>query len=184
MKIALLLGSIRQGRHSHKAAYHLSQCLQQHPQVSQVHIWDLATHPLPLMDTPASTDTNVVMLQQLLQAADGVVLVSPEYHGSYTGVLKNALDYLGGNFKAKPIAVLCTGSGKMGGINASVQLQHLILSMGCYPMPQKLLVPFVDQAFDEANQQPNDAILAEQFVQFAHKVAQFCQAITQIQQLP
>ncbi len=41
-------------------------------------------------------------------------------------------------------------AGKMGGINASTQLQHVILSMGAYPLPKKLLIAEVQNAFDNS----------------------------------
>ncbi|MBK9462459.1 MAG: hypothetical protein IPN94_24315 [Sphingobacteriales bacterium] len=52
MKIVVLLGSIRIGRHTHKAAEYLSWCLNEHPSITQVDLWDLASHPLPMMETP------------------------------------------------------------------------------------------------------------------------------------
>lgn len=180
MKIVVLLGSIRIGRHTHKAANYLTQCLQQHPAVTQAYLWDLATQPLPMMETPVNTNTTqentTQQLSQLLTDADGIVLVSPEYHGSYTGVLKNALDYLGIEFRRKPVGVVVTGSGKMGGINASVQMQHLVLSMGCYPMPQKLIVPFVDTAFNN-NEQPTDQSLTNAFDRFVAEMIWLTEAI-------
>lgn len=181
MKIVILLGSIRIGRHTHKAAEYLSWCLNQHLSVTQVDLWDLASHPLPMMETPINPNVELEnasnKLSRLLTQADGIVLVSPEYHGSYTGVLKNALDYLGTEFKRKPVGVAVTGSGKMGGINASVQMQHLVLSMGCFAMPQKLLVPFVDTAFDD-NGQPNENTLKNSFDKFVAEMIWLTEAIT------
>lgn len=180
MKIVVLLGSIRIGRHTHKAANYLTQCLQQHSAVTQVYLWDLATQPLPMMETPIEPNSvqknTTQQLSELLTDADGIVLVSPEYHGSYTGVLKNALDYLGIEFKSKPVGIAVTGSGKMGGINASVQMQHLVLSMGCYPMPQKLIVPFVDTAFNN-NEQPQSQSLTNAFDKFVAEMIWLTEAI-------
>lgn len=181
MKIVVLLGSIRIGRHTHKAAEYLCWCLNEHPSITQVDLWDLASHPLPMMETPINPNVELEnasnKLSQLLTQADGIVLVSPEYHGSYTGVLKNALDYLGTEFKRKPVGVAVTGSGKMGGINASVQMQHLVLSMGCFAMPQKLLVPFVDTAFDD-NGQPKENTLKNSFDKFVTEMIWLTEAIT------
>ena len=151
MKIAILLGSIRAGRQTHKIAYYVEQKLQERG-VDTVMI-DLANHPLPLMDErkghqrPITGEVASTGVQ--LKEADAILLVSPEYHGSFTGVLKNALDYYWSEFARKPIGVIATGSGRMGGINASTQLQHVILSLGAYPLPFKLLIPEIQHAFDE-----------------------------------
>lgn len=37
----------------------------------------------------------------------------------------------------------------MGGINASTQMQHVVLSLGAYPLPAKLLIPEIQHAFNE-----------------------------------
>ena len=114
---------------------------------------DLAEHPLPMMEedngrlrSPAD-DISIIGAQ--LKEADSMILVSPEYHGSFTGVLKNALDFYWAEFKKKPIGVVTTGSGKMGGVNASTQMQHVVLSLGAYPVPTKLLIPEIQTAFNE-----------------------------------
>jgi len=49
----------------------------------------------------------------------------------------------------KPIGVAAVSAGARGGINASTVMQQLILSMGAFPMPYKLLVPHAKTAFDE-----------------------------------
>ena len=151
MKCAIILGSIRIGRQSHRIAYYLERKLRERG--IEVVMVDLAEHPLPMMEedngrlrSPAD-DISIIGAQ--LKEADSMILVSPEYHGSFSGVLKNALDFYWAEFKKKPIGVVTTGSGKMGGINASTQMQHVVLSLGAYPVPTKLLIPEIQHAFNE-----------------------------------
>ncbi|HKH60025.1 MAG TPA: NADPH-dependent FMN reductase [Flavitalea sp.] len=151
MKCAIILGSIRIGRQSHRIAYYLERKLRERG--IDVVMVDLAEHPLPMMEedngrlrSPAD-DISIIGAQ--LKAADSMILVSPEYHGSFSGVLKNALDFYWAEFKKKPIGVVTTGSGKMGGINASTQMQHVVLSLGAYPLPTKLLIPEIQYAFND-----------------------------------
>lgn len=151
MKCAIILGSIRIGRQSHRIAYYLENKIRQRGM--DVTMIDLAEHPLPMMEedngrlrSPAD-DVSIIGTQ--LKEADAVILVSPEYHGSFSGVLKNALDFYWAEFKKKPIGVVTTGSGKMGGINASTQMQHVVLSLGAFPLPTKLLIPEIQHAFNE-----------------------------------
>ncbi|TAE58445.1 MAG: NADPH-dependent oxidoreductase [Bacteroidetes bacterium] len=155
MNITLLLGSIRQGRRSDRPAHYLMERLSEIPEVQPV-LLDLAQYPLPQLENrwaqQASPDPNLVFFSRALTDADALIFISPEYHGSYTGVLKNAIDHFWKEFKRKPIGVVAVGAGRMGGINASVEMQHLILSLGAYPCPVKMLVPFAKEAFDEQNQ--------------------------------
>lgn len=50
---------------------------------------------LPMFD-PQSTarDTRALAFIQALQRADGLIIASPGYHGSVSGLVKNALDYI------------------------------------------------------------------------------------------
>jgi azobenzene reductase len=152
MKVAIILGSIRIGRKSHSIAYYLERKMRE--KGIDVTMIDLAEHALPLMMEERNgrlhspTDDISIMGAQLKEA-DAMILVSPEYHGSFTGVLKNALDFFWAEFNKKPIGVVTTGSGKMGGINASTQMQHVVLSLGAYPLPTKLLIPEIQHAFND-----------------------------------
>jgi azobenzene reductase len=80
--------------------------------------------------------------------------------------LKNTLEYFWDEFSRKPIGVATASSGKMGGINASSQLQHVILSLGAYPAPLKLLVPEIETALDESFIPQNKKVVqsAERFL--------------------
>jgi NAD(P)H-dependent FMN reductase len=179
MRIALILGSIRTGRQSHKVAYYLQKELQQRN--IEVDLIDLLEHHLPLMEERLNRLANppaaAVEVAARLKAADGVILITPEYHGSYSGVLKNALDYFLPEFSRKPIGVVTTSGGKLGGINASIQLQQLILSMGCFPLPVKLLVPEVQLAVDEQFNAVHET-LVKSTTKFLDEYTWFAQAIT------
>jgi NAD(P)H-dependent FMN reductase len=105
-----------------------------------------------------------------LDNADAMIFLSPEYHGSYSGALKNALDYFWKEFAHKPIGVVAVASGKFGGINASTDMQQLVLSLGAFPMPYKLLVPMVQHAFDEKGDIIDEG-LSKSFDKF---VTEFC----------
>lgn len=133
MKIAILIGSSRIGRQSHKIAYYLDRRIRQRG--LYVDVIDLGKE--------------VHDLSERVHRADALIFVTPEYHGSFSGVLKNTLDNLGREFYRKPIGVVTVSSGKMGGLAAVAQLQHVILSIGAFALPTKLLVPDVQTAFDD-----------------------------------
>lgn len=142
MKVAILIGSVRPGRQSHKIAWYLEGRLQQ--QGICTDLIDLGNQ-----STEKSAVTRV-------QEAEALIFVTPEYHGSFSGVLKITLDEMGPECYQKPIGVVTVSSGKMGGINAAVQLQHVILSLGAYALPGKLLIPDVQTAFDDSFQLVNE----------------------------
>lgn len=181
MNIVVISGSVRIGRASHRVAEYLTEKLRSKT-VAQVDLIDLVEYPLPIMEETYGNleelSDDLVNLQQLLHRADAMVWVSPEYHGSCTGTFKNMLDYFWAEFHRKPIGVAAAASGKMGGINASIAMQHLVLSIGGYAMPLKLIVPFVDQAFNEDGT-PLEGSLEEVFEDFATEFLWFAEAIVE-----
>jgi azobenzene reductase len=183
MRIAIILGSIRTGRQSHKIAYYLQNQLQ-HRDI-QVEMIDLLYNQLPLMEERigrnAAHPAVVDEVGKKLKQADAFILVTPEYHGSYSGVLKNMLDYYWAEFSKKPVGVVTTAGGKMGGINASIQLQHLVLSMGSFPLPVKLLVPEIQHAFDDSFNPQNETVV-KATDRFLNEFLWFAGAITAARQ--
>ncbi len=151
MNTAILLGAVRQGRQSHRAAYYLEKRLKQ--QRVNIDLIDLAKHPLPVFGSPesdgSSTRKTVADIGMRLEQADAFILVTPEYHGSFSGALKNTLDYYWSEFRKKPVGVVFGSSGRMAGINAATQLQHVILSLGAFPLPSKFLISNINHAFND-----------------------------------
>jgi NAD(P)H-dependent FMN reductase len=180
MNILIISGSVRTGRKSHDVAVELQKrfILQG---MMDTHILDLAVYSLPVLEEkylPGSIDMpqGLSEIQQRLDTADAMVFLSPEYHGSYSGALKNALDYFWKEFHRKPIGVVAVASGRHGGINASTEMQQLVLSLGAYPMPHKLLIPMVQHAFDEKGQITEDT-LSKNFDKFVSEFIWFAEAI-------
>jgi azobenzene reductase len=161
MKTAIVLGSVRAGRQTSKVAHYIEKKLSQRG--IEVDLIDLAEAQLPILEGTIEEDsqlmTTINNVSHRLQDTDSIIFVTPEYHGSFSGVLKNALDYFWIEFSRKPIAVATVSSGKLGGINASTQLQHVILSLGAYPLPTKLLISEVQNSFDEMNEPMNERIV-------------------------
>jgi len=154
MKIAILIGSIRQGRQSQKIAHYLQHQLA--AKGLDIDLIDLADNPLPMLEERVGRHPQlppvVQELSHRLHAADALIFVTPEYHGSFSGVLKNALDYFSSEFTRKVVGIVTVSAGKLGGINAATQLQQVILSVGAYALPTKLLVPEVYGAFSDTHE--------------------------------
>lgn len=149
--VVLVVGSARIQRETHKVANYLEQTLRQHNVL--VNIVDLKKTPLPIMEERYELieheSAEVHEIAKKLKDANAIVFISPEYTGTVSGVLKNAIDYFARLMNGKPIGVVTTSNGKLGGISASHQMQHIILSMNAFPMPYKLLVSEIANAFDE-----------------------------------
>ncbi len=80
------------------------------------HLIDLHATVLPQVDSQvrarraANADPGLAELFHHAEAADAFVIASPVYHNSYTGLMKNALDWLGINdFRQRPVALMSHG---------------------------------------------------------------------------
>ena len=64
----------------------------------------------------------------------------------------------------------------MGGINASTQMQHVVLSLGAYPLPTKLLIAEIQHAFNDQYEPLREDIVKNtdrfinEFSWFAHAI--------------
>lgn len=179
MNIVIISGSIRRGRRSHDVAIALTAHFHSRGYIA-TSVLDLAEHHLPVLEEQyEDSDKSIPALAEIhqkLDQADGIIFLSPEYHGSYSGALKNAVDYFSAEFKRKPIGVVATGSGRLGGINASTDMQQLVLSLGGFPMPYKLLVPSVQHAFGE-NGEVKDEFLSKSMDKFVSEFIWLAEAI-------
>jgi len=80
---------------------------------ADVDLFCVHAQPLPLMEEGATydADPHVAQLKASMKAADAIVLTSPEYHGSVSGALKNALDFLWPEFSGKPVMLAAVSGG-------------------------------------------------------------------------
>jgi chromate reductase len=80
---------------------------------------------------PAAED-----LATAVRAADGVIIVSPEYNWTIPGGLKNAFDWLSRMkdqpFKDKPVALQSASQGPLGGGRMQYHLRMCMTYMGCF----------------------------------------------------
>ncbi len=129
MKAVLLNGSPATNSHTGALLVHLTQLLQKQGYDAQLlHVRDLG---LPVNDPNYHSnpedhpDQKVREFEQHISEAQVVVLGSPCYHGSFSGLLKSALDHLVDEaFKGKAIGVVSHAAG----IRVSMQpAQHLAL---------------------------------------------------------
>lgn len=154
MKIAVIIGSVRETRVSDRLAKWVSDELTQRADVETV---DLKDYPMPFMDEAISPRYNperqptpgVKKWLDKIAEFDGYVVVTPEYNRSTSGVLKNAIDYLAYEMENKPVALV--GHGSSGGAQAIASLRIALPGVGAVTIPQALFfTDRVGEAIDEA----------------------------------
>lgn len=129
MKIVMLAGSNRRGASSTILARTMAKRMEQ-AQV-EVNVFDLAEWQLPFYspDVSYANHDGVQRLNRLMLEADGIVIATPEYHGGISGVLKNALDFLGQvHFAGKPVLSISSAGGQVG-VSSLTQLQAMVRNL-------------------------------------------------------
>jgi azobenzene reductase len=180
LNITILYGAIREGRLSIRAAKAIHNALQASGQVNVTFI-DIKDYNLPVMEARLKDMENppayLLELSSKIENADGLIFVTPEYNNSYSGAMKNAVDYFTKEWAKKPIGIVCGSNGKQGGINASNLLQLLVLAIGAFPMPYKLLVPELHLSLDEEGK-PQNEIMQKNLDRFVSEYLWFAEAIS------
>jgi len=116
---------------------------------------------------------DVSKLCEKVREARGIILGTPEYHGSVSGVLKNAIDLMGfDEFEGKVIGLVGVSGGRMGAINALSAVQTIGRQLHAWVIPQQASVPQALEAFDE-NGNLYDKNLEERIIEVGRQVARF-----------
>jgi chromate reductase len=127
------------------------------PEGTTVEIFDLK--PIPFFDQDVEAQgypDAVAKLHAAVGAADGVLIVTPEYNSGIPGVLKNALDWMSrppgkSNCAGKPVTVMSASPGASGGIRAQVSILPVLTGMGMLPLVgAAAAVPNAGTVFDAA----------------------------------
>lgn len=143
---------------------------------AQTEYLDLRTLELSFVDTdrdPGSLPDGVHELKSKVQRAKGLILATPEYHGSYSGVLKNALDLMGfDELEGKMIGLVSVSGGALGGVGAMNELRTVGRAVHAWVVPLQCGVPHAHDAFDETGR-PEDERLEKRLRGVGRQVARF-----------
>jgi NAD(P)H-dependent FMN reductase len=155
MKVGVILGTVREGRHTEKLAKWVVSEAEKRGDM-ELELLDLKDYPMPFFDEPASPKFNpdrhpgpaAKRWLDKLADMDAYVIVTPEYNHSMPGVLKNALDYTDFQVYRKPIAIVSHGSA--GGARAAAHLKNTISEIRAVPMSTNMALTMrVSEVFDE-----------------------------------
>ncbi len=112
MKLIVFSGSARPERRSHQVALEVKNRLE--AQNHEVELLDVLELDFPLLkETFAKEPNPTERMKQVsgsIQNCDGLVIVSPEHNGSYSGALKNTMDYYYKEYTHKPFGIVAVSN--------------------------------------------------------------------------
>ena len=138
--------------------------------------------PLYDADSQASAGVpaDVTALAEAIRAADGVIIISPEYNWSIPGALKNALDWVSRvndqPFKEKPVAIQSATGGQLGGARMQYHLRMALTFLNAFVFgTPEVFVGLAQTKFDEKTlalkDEPTRKVIAQQLAAFEAFIA-------------
>jgi chromate reductase len=152
LKILGLAGSLRKGSYN-KAL--LRVAVELAPINVEIEVFDLEGIPPFNQDLENGPPRRIRDFKASIKAADALLIASPEYNYSVSGVLKNAIDWAsrpyGDNaFEGKPVAVMSASIGMLGGARAQYHLRQTFVTLGTFPLNYpEVIVAHADEKIDE-----------------------------------
>ncbi len=148
-----IAGSLRQGSFN-RAVLRAAQELA--PEGMQIDSFDIS--PIPLYDEDVRQQGYPAPVEDLrarIKAADGVLVVTPEYNYSIPGVLKNVIDWASRPpeqpFDGKPIGIMGASGGAMGAARAQYHLRQCFVFLNGMVMNRpEVMIPAAQDKFDAA----------------------------------
>jgi len=157
-------GSLRKGSYNTMALKALQRLAPSNITVEQVFFdkipmynADLHTEQLPVEVAP---------LVQQIKAADGVIIVSPEYNYSVPGALKNAIDVVSRHadkpFSGKAVAIMGASQGQIGTARMQYHLRQIMVFLNAFVINKpEIMIGHAQHKFDEAGNLTDELLIKQ-----------------------
>lgn len=159
-KIVALAGSLRRDSYNKRLAKIAADAARHAG--AEVQLVDLREYPLPVFDEDLEAADGppeaALSLKTIFIASDGLLIASPEYNSSVTGVLKNTIDWVSrpakgeaplAAFTGKAAAILSASPGGLGGLRGLVHLRDILGNIGMLVLPEQIAIDRAFEAFTD-----------------------------------
>lgn len=145
IRLAVVTGSVRDGRFGPTVTNWFARVAGERPEFD-VDVIDLANLNIP-SDMTSNDDHRA--FAERIEAADAIVIVTPEYNHGYPGALKTAIDSLKTQWQAKPVGFISYG-GLSGGLRSVEALRIVFAELHAVTLRDVVAFPMAWTKFDEA----------------------------------
>jgi len=155
MKILALAGSIRKDSLNKKLL--AVACEVASAKGAEVKVVDFAAFEMPLYSGDIEDGKGIpeaaIKLKDLFNSVDGVIISTPEYNYSVSGVLKNAVDWMSRikpqqPFKRKQMLLMSASPSMVGGNRGLWVLRMSLEALGAFVYPDMFSLAVAHEAFD------------------------------------
>jgi len=176
--IVIISGTNRPGSNTRKVTAHV-EAIYKSLKV-QTQLLDLADMPAEIFSprSYAEKPASFSKFTDAILAAEGVVIVSPEYNGGIPGVLKYFIDMLPfpESFEHRPVCFVGLAAGIWGALRPVEQLQAIFGYRNAFIFPERVFMPGVGKLLDVSGKFTDDDMpkrlekQAAGFVDFVEKL--------------
>jgi chromate reductase len=160
LKVVTLLGSLRRASYNGAIARALPGLAPEGMEITALP----SIRDLPLYDADRQAEgfpPSLLVIAEAIRAADGIIIVTPEYNYSVPGVLKNAIDWLSRlpeqPLAKKPVALQSASMGVMGGARCQYHLRQVLVFLDVLVMNRPEVMVGVAQNKIDADGELTDA---------------------------
>ena len=152
LKIAVIYGSVRTARQGIKAARFIINKVEQRGH--EATLIDTLEYELPMLDKmykefeDGTAPNAMTWVGEILNAADGFLVISAEYNHSIPAALKNLLDHYQNEYLYKPSGIVTYSAGPFGGVRGLANLRTILAELGTPSIPSAFPISQIHAAFD------------------------------------
>ena len=176
IKVLAFAGSLRKGSFN-KAL--IRAAIEVAPENIEIEVFDLEGIPLFNQEFEANPPQRVKEFKDEIRSADALLMATPEYNYSFSGVLKNAIDCASRPradtpLEGKPVAIMSASTGRFGGARAQYHLRQTFIFLNMQPVNR----PEVMLSDAMHNVDVNGNVTNEQTCQLIHQLLETLAAWT------
>ncbi len=177
-----ICGSLRSKSHNRNALLAAAELMPERMRLTITNYDAIAPYNQDVQDQ--GMPRAVTLLAQEISAADGLLIASPEYNFSVSGVLKNAIDWLSRvpvqPFKDKPVALMSATAGPVGGARHQYELRKILGGLDALLLTRpEVFIGACHTKFDEQGKLADAAtrkVVSEQMLAFERWIERVAQA--------
>ncbi|MBO9604330.1 MAG: NAD(P)H-dependent oxidoreductase [Paenibacillaceae bacterium] len=157
MNVFILNGSNRRHATSTKLTTYIGKLLAEMD--IEVTVFDLYGKPLPFYSPDEDAeDANVLEMREAAGRADAIILATPDYHGSLSGVLKNALDFLGKDQFDSKLVLSVSSAGGAVGTSSLTHMQAIVRNVHGVNCPEWISIGAEQRRFGPDGEPEQDKV--------------------------
>lgn len=186
MKVLAISGSLRRDSHNTTLLRAAAELL---PPPVELELFDQlkAVEPYDEDDDQGGGPAGAARLREAIEAADAILIATPEYNSSLPGQLKNAIDWasrpLGTNaLWGKPVAVVGASTGTFGAIWSQAEARKALAASGGRVIEKDLPVGHADEAFTDDGRLA-EVELRERYVEILDELIALAEQVAEPRQI-